>query len=169
MRLLPSGFTPLHGLRILAFLAVFQIRTSGQLYWRGLLGSTWWSVYSATSIYGMDFFFFFLSGFLIGTMLLANPPAGPGDLGRFYARRQFRILPPYFVVLLLLSLARGAWPWPQEMLFLTNYPSNRSYLMVWSWSLSVEEHFYLIAPRLFVLVFRALSPGQIAALLGGSG
>jgi len=55
---------------------------------------------------GVDLFFV-LSGYLIGGQLLAPIARGEGiKLGRFFARRALRILPPYLVVIALAPSVR---------------------------------------------------------------
>lgn len=100
--------------------------------------------------------FFVLSGFLIGAILADQASADDLVIGRFWARRWLRTLPNYYLFLLLNFLLdrwiNGAWPqvwsyvffwqnlaWPQPMFFSE------------SWSLAVEEIFYLVAP-LFVWI-----------------
>jgi peptidoglycan/LPS O-acetylase OafA/YrhL len=115
--------------------------------------------------------FFVLSGFLI-TLLLLREHRARGDISlrAFYLRRLFRIVPAYAFYLLalmlfqlcgLLSLPFSAWLRP------LTYTTSLFPLPAWdvshTWSLSVEEHFYLAWPLLLVL----LGPGRAfaAALL----
>ena len=121
--------------------------------------------------------FFFLSGFLITTLLRVEyARRGRVDLAAFYWRRALRILPPlYLTLLLIVGLAlinvidRPVRPTSLllDVLFLTNYASVLgipSTLPIPLWSLDVEEHFYLIFPALFAAV--ALWRGdRIARLL----
>ncbi len=121
--------------------------------------------------------FFFLSGYLITTLLrVEHARRGRVDLVAFYWRRALRILPPlYLTLLLIVGLAlinvidRPVRPTSLllDVLFLTNYASVLdipSSLPIPLWSLDVEEHFYLIFPALFAAV--ALWRGdRIARLL----
>lgn len=122
---------------------------------------------------GVDLFFV-LSGFLIGGLLLNEYQQRQQlNIGRFYIRRGFKIWPSYLVFLLTVvsyllvfhrhSLAlhtqgaadvgRLAWPY---FLHIQNYYSPLHTLIVHTWSLSVEEHFYLILPLLMLLITRRL-------------
>jgi hypothetical protein len=119
--------------------------------------------------------FFFLSGYLITTLLRRElERTGRIDLGGFYLRRAVRILPPlYITILFVLSLnAAGAippmklWAVPFDLVFLSNYFPFSS-IPIGLWSLAVEEHFYLGFPLLFLLLGRRLSFAQCAlAFLG---
>jgi peptidoglycan/LPS O-acetylase OafA/YrhL len=111
---------------------------------------------------GVDLFFG-ISGFLICSRLVREfEDTGALDLRRFYIRRAFRILPPYLFTLLAVSIiaAVGLIPLsPQEfwtsLLFVRNYvpaPTEQSgWYTAHFWSLSTEEHFYLLWPLLLVL------------------
>lgn len=105
---------------------------------------------------GVDIFFV-LSGFLIGSQVLR--PLQRGErlaFGGFYARRAWRILPAFAVVLALyvcfpaLREAPGSQPWWQFATFTLNllidYTHNQAFSH--AWSLCVEEHFYLVFPLL---------------------
>jgi len=105
---------------------------------------------------GVDIFFV-LSGFLIGTQLLRPLQRGERlSFGAFYARRAWRILPAFAVVLALyacfasLREAPGLQPWWQFATFTVNllidYDRNQAFSH--AWSLCVEEHFYLVVPLL---------------------
>jgi peptidoglycan/LPS O-acetylase OafA/YrhL len=112
---------------------------------------------------GVDLFFV-LSGFLISRILLTTLRTNNG-LTRFYIRRTFRILPTYAVwlavVILLSFVVRSPTPsaysppsaiWPY-FIFLQNFEmAALNNLGNWgiSWSLAVEEQFYLLLPFLLL-------------------
>jgi len=106
--------------------------------------------------FGVDLFFG-LSGVLITGLLLKEwGEAGSVSLKAFYTRRVFRIFPVYLLFLGVVVVARPMHT-PRELasclLFYRNYLPNG---WLWRdtvhlWSLSVEEHFYLIWPSLLVL------------------
>lgn len=116
--------------------------------------------------------FFFLSGYLITTLLRREIAQHGGiDFKRFYLRRMVRILPPMYVTIafiVLLSVAGfirpiNGWGLVFDFTFLTNY-FPVSGIPIGLWSLAVEEHFYLAFPLLLaLLVGRRLSFGQCAA------
>jgi peptidoglycan/LPS O-acetylase OafA/YrhL len=99
--------------------------------------------------------FFVLSGFLIGKILLEEVLTGGSWnlLGRFYVRRWFRTLPPYYLMVAILIVAGRPFTW-KSLVFLQNF--NRSDLAFFpvSWSLSIEEWFYLLVPFLLLLATR---------------
>ncbi|GAC1359893.1 MAG: hypothetical protein NVSMB3_07660 [Acidobacteriaceae bacterium] len=110
--------------------------------------------------------FFVLSGFLI-TGILWDSFGKPHWARNFYARRTLRILPLYYLSLLLVLIgAAWAGTLPAALrhiwiaaLFLQNMPhlsglsgGIASPIMIFHlWSLAVEEQFYLIWPFLLVL------------------
>jgi len=93
--------------------------------------------------------FFVLSGFLIGHMLQREDLAtGKVDLLRFLTRRGLKIYPPFYVVVFAYSaylwFFEGEFNWERflrEVFFIQNYGIGG--IMDVSWSLAVEEHFYL--------------------------
>lgn len=128
--------------------------------------------------------FFFLSGYLITTLLrMEYERTGRIDLRAFFIRRALRILPPLYVVLVLgavctlLGLLDGhltARAVLAQAFFLSNYqiiaqgyegapPGAGVY-----WSLAVEEHFYLVYPFVFLALARWKLGGRGAATLLGT-
>lgn len=119
--------------------------------------------------------FFALSGLLITSRLLKEAEQyGRISLRAFYIRRSFRILPAFGAVLGVAALlvALGVLNIPlkdlfRAVFFLTNYSTDPSWYVAHTWSLSLEEHFYLIWPlALCLLGFRkAAWFGALACLL----
>lgn len=151
---LNNRYPALHGLRVVAIVLVVQLHLTSTAFHRGYLGPQGFYKHSLGLWYGMDFFFV-LSGFLIGSMLWYSMAEMKKVLFlRFYARRALRIFPLYYVALVLIaSLPQPVGGFPhhegilwQEWVYLTNYPGHLNYVMYWSWSLSVEEQFYLAVP-----------------------
>jgi peptidoglycan/LPS O-acetylase OafA/YrhL len=105
---------------------------------------------------GVDLFFL-LSGWLIGSQLYKeHQKFGSIDIPRFWMRRWMRTMPAYFAVLLLtltqlyITKDNVASPIPY-FLFIQNYFTPLPYFSI-SWSLAVEEQFYLVvAPLILVL------------------
>lgn len=105
--------------------------------------------------------FFFLSGYLIATLLRAELQShGYIHLGRFYLRRVIRIIPPMWIAITLamvfsrIGLNRPlnqGWL-PFDFAFLSNY-FPFSGVPIGLWSLAVEEHFYLVFPVVAGLAF----------------
>jgi peptidoglycan/LPS O-acetylase OafA/YrhL len=99
--------------------------------------------------YGVDLFFI-LSGWLIGGLYWQELKTfGHVDTLRFWLRRWMRTLPPYFVALvfswLAIYLAREEYFDSGYLVFIQNYYGRIPFFLV-SWSLCIEEHFYLTAP-----------------------
>lgn len=150
----------LDGVRALAVLAVLAYHIYGRIQ-GGFLG--------------VDLFFV-LSGFLITTLLIDEyRTTGRINIPYFFARRALRILPPLFAcVLLTIAL------WPNAarndltnaiqaaMLFYANFADVQKLGMLGhTWSISVEEHFYLLWPALLmVLLIRGWrTTATVAALI----
>ena len=164
----PQGRIPeLDGLRGAAILAVwlghyFGLPAAGPFR---ILDANWYRL----GWTGVDLFFV-LSGFLIGGILLGARDS-PAYFKTFYARRFFRIIPIYYVWTLAYVLVVGVggnylraharigvvegvdFGILAQFLFLQNFGNwLTSPLSYWwfgaTWSLAVEEQFYLIAPLL---------------------
>ena len=109
---------------------------------------------------GVDFFFV-LSGYLITTLLLREEERnGRFSITGFYWRRILRILPVYYLVVTLCAiywvLVKGQAEYaplvPYYYLFLSNILVGDIPLLAPTWSLSVEEQYYLIWPALLLLL-----------------
>lgn len=113
--------------------------------------------------------FFFLSGFIITTLMFReHHKNGSISLRNFYIRRALRLTPSLLlsisaaIILLLLGAVHGAidpLTLSSQIFFFFNYFSiygNAHPIDGLSvlWSLSVEEHFYLIWPTLFILFLK---------------
>jgi peptidoglycan/LPS O-acetylase OafA/YrhL len=133
--------------------------------------------------------FFVLSGFLVGRLIL-DKQQNDNFFTVFYARRVFRTLPIYFVCLavnaVLLSIftghwvdADGAFPIWSYFIFAQNFfmaaaDGIGAHWLAPTWTLAIEEHFYLLVPALFFIVPRnriaavlaALAVGAVAARVG---
>jgi peptidoglycan/LPS O-acetylase OafA/YrhL len=154
-----SSYIPgLDGIRAIAFLLVFGAHaTPGRisLFIPATLGVT---------------IFFFLSGFLITTLLRKElNRTGTISLTGFYIRRALRIFVPLYIVYGLAAIFAPLVPtenpgnglgWISMLLYFYNYaiaahlpavvPPGLSVI----WSLAVEEHFYILFPLLYIVLAR---------------
>jgi peptidoglycan/LPS O-acetylase OafA/YrhL len=104
-------------------------------------------------------FFFVISGFLItGLLLKEHDKTSTISLSKFYFRRTLRIFPPYYFYLFVIFIASyfGILNIRNEsfiapLTYTSNYINVDSWHLLHTWSLSVEEQFYLIFP--FILLF----------------
>ena len=106
---------------------------------------------------GVDLFFV-LSGYLIANQLFAGMARGQSlSLPRFYARRAFRTLPVFWLVLAAFALFPAAMggrpppPWWRFLTFTQNIGLQPGTAFSHAWSLCVEEQFYLVLPALLAL------------------
>ncbi len=126
--------------------------------------------------------FFFLSGYLITTLLrIEHEQSGSISFRAFYLRRVLRIFPPFYLALTaaILLWLLGALPGPgfrldgllSQAFFVTNYYVIQNGWWTghapgtWIfWSLCVEEHFYLAFPLVYFLLLRFLPSRHRQAL-----
>ncbi|MCW2583984.1 MAG: acyltransferase [Klenkia sp.] len=161
----------LDGIRAVAILLVFTAHPVYPGVWPSLHGATGVSV------------FFVLSGFLITTLgLRETARSGRFGLGSFYVRRLFRIYPLFFAVLALYSAlvlvagmrpeARGAFldelPWmvlfvPEHAMFFND--SGVHIPFDGSWSIGIEEKFYLVWPLLGLVLLAGRFRSRVVALV----
>jgi peptidoglycan/LPS O-acetylase OafA/YrhL len=173
-------FVPgLDGLRGVAVLAVMLFHAGVQWFGGGLLG--------------VDVFFV-LSGFLVTSLLLSeHARTGTVKLRQFWARRARRLLPGLFVLLAgVCAYARWASTGTSPAQIRSDAFSTLAYVANWhyitagqnyfnryappspllhTWSLAVEEQFYLIWPLVVLLVlkhFGRRTLGWTAAFLAAS-
>lgn len=113
--------------------------------------------------------FFVLSGYLIGGILVRELKKDHFSIGQFWTRRWMRTLPAYFFIFIVLSLfaiyhntfQSSYW---QYLYFSQNLFSPASFFFSESWSLAIEEWFYLLFP-VIVLIFSWQSKNVKTALL----
>lgn len=117
---------------------------------------------------GLDVFFV-LSGYLITSLLTIEYRNGGIEIGRFYARRALRLYP---TLLLLVAVYVGLAPilWPTEnrwlsavfaALYVYDYAlafREVAYTIGHTWSLGVEEKFYLLWPLALPFLLRTRHP-----------
>ena len=118
---------------------------------------------------GVDVFFI-ISGFLITTLLVREwDRQGRVNLKRFYVRRFLRIMPVYVAMLITVAICQRlgkfqieARDWIGALTYTTNFLSTPTWELGHTWSLSIEEHFYLLWP--FVLFAGGLAGGWRVAI-----
>ena len=127
---------------------------------------------------GVDVFFV-ISGYLITGIIVRESLLGTFSFSHFYARRVKRIFPALFVVLLLATLIATFLLTPETYV---NYMKSGRYAaaqlsnlffmqnvdyfeegfsgqpLLHTWSLGVEEQFYLVWPLIIYLCFRYIPP-----------
>ena len=149
--------TNLDCLRAIAILMVLG-RHAGHLFYLTRVG---WA--------GVDLFFV-LSGFLIsGLLFMGYQERGRIDVSRFYIRRGLKIWPAFYALIAAGLIADAVQPGHHlsaqgllpELLFVQDY-----FRGIWgiTWSLAVEEHFYLSLPLVLVLMIRYGKERPFAAM-----
>jgi peptidoglycan/LPS O-acetylase OafA/YrhL len=120
--------------------------------------------------------FFVLSGFLITALLLDERETGRVDLRRFYARRALRLFPA--LVCLLAVAAALPWYFPSDralsapqavaaaVLYVANWVTGDLGYLSHTWSLAVEEQFYLVWPVVLLALARRRAAFRIGLLIG---
>lgn len=160
---------PLDVLRGLSVLLVCGHHLQGRLPSGPLEGlATFWHTQGGI---GVDVFFV-LSGFLVSGLLVEEyARRGEVRIGRFLVRRGCKLYPAYFAFLAYLllrpvanalwqhgdwlgALGQRAWELLPNALFVQNYWWDEHATPLHTWSLAVEEHFYLVIPFLLAWLLR---------------
>jgi peptidoglycan/LPS O-acetylase OafA/YrhL len=115
-------------------------------------------------------FFFVLSGFLIARIYYQQAALKPAWLAKYFVNRFARIYPVYFLLLTIaVVLGHGYQPWVLvENYTLTHALFHNTELIIQpSWTLTVEECFYFLAPLFMILAMRYsfLAPLALGSLL----
>ena len=148
------------GLRAIAFLSVFFYHLGFAAFGSG---------YSGVDV------FFVISGYLIGGQIVNSVQSGSFSFREFYSRRFRRILPALYFVIISCMAVGYFWLLPYDyqyffgaafsaVIWLSNVwfmeridyfnPEAANDPLVHTWSLGVEEQFYLFAPLLLIAVLR---------------
>lgn len=131
---------------------------------------------------GVDIFFV-ISGFLITSIIINDVDSGSFSYARFYERRIRRLLPAATVLLLVVTLMAWFTMWPSQFrsyadslmataAFLSNvhfwqsvdYFNEAPEPLLHTWSLAIEEQYYLLFPLLLVTSKRFLSWAAVAGV-----
>jgi peptidoglycan/LPS O-acetylase OafA/YrhL len=165
-----SYFPSLNGIRAICALLVIKEHSK-------------WAIHGAPQMFEWGFLgvdmFFVISGFLIVTLLLRERErAGIIDLRQFYIRRTLRIFPIYYLVIAALFLLAVTtygystktwdmykWSFPVFLLYLQDIVPIPLGVMFHTWSLSMEEQFYLVWPAVEKFFKRALVVPTLLALI----
>jgi peptidoglycan/LPS O-acetylase OafA/YrhL len=146
----------LDGLRALSILLVLLAHATHTAQFPEFPGRTALNEQGTTGV----LVFFVISGFLITSLLLGEEDKKDRvSLKHFYLRRSVRILPVYGCLVLVVFLldcwhdwaVRPANYW-QALTYTTGFFDLDSWVLSHTWSLAVEEHFYLLWPLAFVLL-----------------
>ncbi len=148
------------GLRAIAVIPVILFHAGFELFSGGFVG--------------VDIFFV-ISGYLITTIILSEKESGTFSLINFYERRARRIIPALFLVMLASTLFSWFWLAPTHMkdfseslvavsLFSSNFlfwqetgywgAVNELKPLLHTWSLAVEEQYYILFPLFLMLMWR---------------
>jgi peptidoglycan/LPS O-acetylase OafA/YrhL len=119
--------------------------------------------------------FFFLSGYLITSLLRLEAAGSKIDLRNFYLRRTVRIIPPMVITIIATNILMWATGSPaasvisilSDLAFLTNYNAFThipASVPIPLWSLDVEEHFYILFSTLYAAVLVRFSARDSAKI-----
>ena len=118
--------------------------------------------------------FFVLSGFLIGSIIMRQISANQfhtfQDISTFWKRRWLRTLPLYFVALLAFIRfdyhgRHGLLDYPAYFVFMQSFAYKIPEFFELSWSLAIEEHFYLWFPLAFLLWQKVTGRARLSIVL----
>jgi peptidoglycan/LPS O-acetylase OafA/YrhL len=119
-----------------------------------------YSLWGRAGWIGVDLFFV-LSGFLISGLLFQEyKNKGKIDIKRFLIRRGLKIYPSFYLLIVAAAILSFVKHSPQlrtqvifSSIFAQNYYNGKAFtVLAHTWSLAVEEHFYLLLPFLLLLL-----------------
>jgi peptidoglycan/LPS O-acetylase OafA/YrhL len=170
---IPAEKNRIFGLDVLRVTAIVLVLAAHT--WPSKVGLQW---PHAFAVLGVELFFV-LSGFLIGGILIRLADERRlrtfRDVCGFWRRRWFRTLPNYYLFLTLQLLWR-TWVlgFPDQvgtnweyLFFVQNFRNPPPFFFPETWSLAVEEWFYLLFPLLLWIAlrgFRRPLPASIAVM-----
>jgi peptidoglycan/LPS O-acetylase OafA/YrhL len=135
---------------------------------------------------GVDVFFV-ISGYLISSILFKEVTEGNFSIINFYRRRVLRIIPALLVVIVVSSIGAYLYLFPTELVeyaksaiaaifFVSNifYWTQSGYFdapaaskpLLHTWSLAIEEQFYIVFPIFLYLVHRYLRAYLRSCVIG---
>jgi peptidoglycan/LPS O-acetylase OafA/YrhL len=159
------------GLRALAVLPVILFHSGFHLFAGGFVG--------------VDIFFV-ISGYLITSIILGEMRKGKFSIARFYERRAKRILPVLFVMILVcipfawfFMLPHQIKDFSKSLIATATYSSNIYFYLstdyfnelaelqplLHTWSLAVEEQYYVVFPLILIVAWRFGEKAILAALV----
>ena len=164
----PNYQNRVFGLDLMRALAIiFVVNSHGSMLEKANTDFPWIRLLNGVEL------FFVLSGFLIGGILLKtfenNKSFGIKTIGNFWIRRWFRTLPNYYIVLVLNIIVVyfgiikedfSQFNW-KFFLFLHNFSGPFVGFFWESWSLSIEEWFYLLFPIILGIFYYVLKSFKI--------
>lgn len=160
------------GLRALAVLPVILFHAGSSFFSGGFVG--------------VDIFFV-ISGYLITGIIIADIDKGAFSIMRFYERRARRILPALLLVVIACMPFAWLWMLPSQfsefsksvvsvVFFASNVffwkqagyfaPASEEAPLLHTWSLSVEEQFYIVFPILLLLLARMVQRRNMVLVIG---
>jgi peptidoglycan/LPS O-acetylase OafA/YrhL len=159
------------GLRAVAVLLVFACHLGAFSAWGGLIG--------------VDVFFV-ISGYLIGSVILTEIQESRFSLAAFYERRIRRIIPALIVTLFVTTILACYFLLPSQLIDFSKsllsatlsvsniyflgtssyFGNNDTKPLLHTWSLAVEEQFYIFFPLFLLLVRRYFRSNFKAAIVG---
>jgi peptidoglycan/LPS O-acetylase OafA/YrhL len=160
----PNRIASLDGLRAIAIVLVFLAHGSFSAE-----APAWMREAFGHANLGVRIFFV-ISGFLITHLLLRERArTGRIDLGAFYVRRAYRLLPAAYVYIGIITVAfwhhLGRVDLVTSYLYLANYHDHHAWELGHLWSLGVQEQFYLLWPFALALLFPRRHSVLIATIL----
>ena len=158
-------FHLINGLRFFSFIWILVFHTA---YIYGLItgkdaffdladrAPAWlWWIWNADKAVDL---FFVISGFLISVILFKElDKTGDIRLRRFYFRRYLRLTPIYAVIVILFWASESRnyeWVWT-NLLYINNFLPVDKMALHWTWTLAVEEQFYLVLPLILVALYKS--------------